>query len=322
MSNLAVANGNSEMAVARWDREQIDLIKSQIAKDCTDSELALFEMVCRRTGLDPFARQIYAIKRGGKNPKMTIQTSIDGFRLQADRTGKYSGSQTFWCDQDGEWVDVWLKPYPPAAAKTEVWKKGSDRPFVGVARFDSYKQESDVWVNGRSTGEKKLSDMWGRMPDTLIGKCSEALALRKAFPAELSGLYVREEMDQADIIDVTPVVSHQPQVTQITTKQLHAVNNDNSATPNGKANKSPEKLLKTLQNSAEKISAEQDQETALDLIAKFEAWAEAKKEIIEGSTVKNDWDSELDAVRKIKEEIDKNHQNSLVEPSGNIDDLM
>lgn len=189
-------NGNGGIQLTEyWNRQQIDLIKQQIAKDCTDQELALFGQVCQRTGLDAFSRQIYAIKRGGK---MTIQTSIDGFRLLAERSGKYGGSETFWCGPDLEWQEVWLNPQPPAAAKTVVWKIGSDRPFVAVARWDSYKQE----FNG------KLSDMWKKMPDTMIGKCSEALALRKAFPAELSGLYTREEMAQAENTIEAEIVSH------------------------------------------------------------------------------------------------------------------
>ena len=119
----------------------------------------------------------------------------------ADRTGRYGGSETFWCGSDGVWKDVWLSPEPPAAAKTVVWKIGSDKPFVGVARWDSYKQESDVYKNNQPTGEKKLTNLWEKMPDTMLGKCSESLALRKAFPAELSGLYTREEMAQADSVD-------------------------------------------------------------------------------------------------------------------------
>ena len=198
MANLATVERSG--ALAQWNDQQIELIKTQIAPKCSDAELALFGQVCQRTGLDPFARQIYAIKRGqGETEKMSIQTSIDGYRLIADRTNKYGGSETLWCGQDGQWVDVWLANDPPAAAKTLIYKVGSDKPFVGVARFDSYKQE--YW--DKTEKRYKLSSLWAKMPDLMIGKCSEALALRKAFPAELSGLYTREEMMQADIQPTT-----------------------------------------------------------------------------------------------------------------------
>ena len=162
-----------------WTPEQTQLISTTIAPGCSNDELRLFAYACQRTGLDPFSKQIYAIKRAGK---MTIQAGIDGLRSIAERTGQLDGSITEWCGPDGAWVDVWLDSKPPAAAKTILHRKGASHPFVGVARFADY-----------NAGQ----GLWSKMGATMIAKCSEALALRKAFPADLSGVYSTDEMDQA-----------------------------------------------------------------------------------------------------------------------------
>lgn len=172
-------------ALALWTPEQTQLISTTIAPGCTGDELRLFAYACQRTGLDPFSKQIYAIKRGGK---MTIQAGIDGLRSIAERTGQLDGSETYWCGEDGQWADVWLSSKPPAAAKTIIHRKGSSHPFVGVARFADY-----------NAGQ----GLWSKMPAAMIAKCSEALALRKAFPADLSGVYSTDEMQQAEVEPVT-----------------------------------------------------------------------------------------------------------------------
>ena len=177
-------------SLALWTPEQTQLISSTIAPGCSNDELRLFAYACQRTGLDPFSRQIYAIKRGGK---MTIQAGIDGLRSIAERTGQLDGSETFWCGDDGQWQDVWLSSKPPAAAKTVIHRKGASHPFVGVARFADYNAGQGLWT---------------KMPAAMIAKCSEALALRKAFPADLSGVYSTDEMQQAEVETVT--VSAEP----------------------------------------------------------------------------------------------------------------
>ena len=172
-----------------WTPEQTQLISSTIAPGCSGDELKLFAYACQRTGLDPFSKQIYAIKRGGK---MTIQAGIDGLRAIAERTGQLDGSETYWCGADGAWQDVWLADKPPAAAKTIIYRKGSSHAFIGVARFADY-----------NAGQ----GLWSKMPAAMIAKCSEALALRKAFPANLSGVYTTDEMEQAEEVTVTPVAA-------------------------------------------------------------------------------------------------------------------
>lgn len=175
-----VRHGAESLSTTEFNREQLDLLKRTVASDLTDSEFALFIEVCKRSRLDPFRRQLYAIKRGGK---VSHQTGIDGFRVIASRTGEYEGqSGPFWCDDSGEWRDSWLSSKNPTAAKVGVFRKGFREPIWGVARFASYAGDN----------------LWRKMPEVMIAKCAESLALRKAFPEDLSGLYTADEMAQAD----------------------------------------------------------------------------------------------------------------------------
>ena len=169
-----------------FDDKQLAALRAIGVQNAPPADIALFFHQAARTGLDPFARQIYLINRGGKN---TIQVGIDGFRLIRDRTGNFQGQDEEWCGPDGVWKDVWLETEPPAAAKVSVYVKGYARPVVGIALWSEYAQI------GR---DGKPQSVWASKPALMLAKCAEALALRKAYPQDLSGLYTSDELPAAE----------------------------------------------------------------------------------------------------------------------------
>jgi len=192
MNAVQLATQNNALS---FNEEQMQLIKTTIAKDATDQELALFINQCKRTGLDPFTRQIYFIK--DKNGKVTVVTSIDGLRLIAERSEKYQGqTEPQWCGEDGVWKDVWLSKTPPSACRVGVYKENFKAPLYGIAIFTEY---AGYYSYDDKYGKYKKGDlthMWDKMPTHMIAKIAEALAFRKAFPNDLSGVYATEEVSQ------------------------------------------------------------------------------------------------------------------------------
>lgn len=165
------------------------LIRQTIAPKLTEPEFELYIAAAKHTGLNPMLRQIYPVVYAGK---LVIQTGIDGFRLQAERSQKYLGQLgPMWCGPDGKWVDVWVKDEPPVAAKVGILKSGCSEPFWGIAKYSSF-----VKIYNGKPGET-----WAKMPDVMLAKCAEAQGHRKAFPVETAGIYIPEEIDPDNVTD-------------------------------------------------------------------------------------------------------------------------
>lgn len=159
---------------------RMDTIRNVLAPDLNDQELQLFAIVAERSRLDPFAKQIYAIKRKGR---VTFQTGIDGFRSSAEETNEYRGSD------EPEYGAVIEKPFPhPEWAKVVVHRQFANGEWLH--------QPATVYFDEMYPGDEQ-GFQWRKMPRVMLGKCAEAAAFRKAFPKRFSDVYTPEEMDQA-----------------------------------------------------------------------------------------------------------------------------
>lgn len=232
MSTVLVVQNNDLLT---FDDNKLELIRKTVARDLTPVEFEFFMAVARSRGLDPIQNQIHAVVRGsGDKRKMTIQVAIDGFRLIAARTGNFAGidAPKFLYDKNGK----------PERCQITVYRMVQNQrcAFVATAKWSEFVPEGN------------MAFMWNKMPEVMLSKVTEAQALRKAFPADLSGLYEDSEMHQADR-DVTPQNEPTPPkqpVPQVASKpeakpaSRPQVAQDLVSTPNGNVVTNSESLFK------------------------------------------------------------------------------
>lgn len=194
---LTVQQSQQLASLSDYSPAELDLIKQTIAKDCSDVELALFVTTARSRGLNPFARQLYAIKYKGK---MAMVTGIDGYRAIAERSGRYAGSDE---PQYGPMVRSDGVDHPEYVVVT-VYKvvAGLRVPFVGKAYWDEFARK----FNGQ------LGDMWESMPRNQLSKCAEAQALRKGFAEQLEGIEYSDD-PSIPIMELAPSIGASPATT-------------------------------------------------------------------------------------------------------------
>lgn len=177
--------------------EQKQIVRDSLANGASEQEFSILWEMAKARNLDPLKREVFFVKRwdGSKQREVwSIQISIDGLRLQATRTGDYDGQDDteFEYNDKGELL----------LARTKVYRKGISRPFVGTAYWKEYVQ---------LTKEGKPTAMWNNKPHVMLGKCSESIALRKAFPDETANLYTMEEMPEPQVkVEMQPVRRPEP----------------------------------------------------------------------------------------------------------------
>ncbi len=163
------------------NKDDMDLLRNSLGKEPPAFAVAQLEDTCNRTGLDWKLRHCYLMERSGK---WRVELSIDGFRAVANSDEAYNGQAgPFWAmGPEGPWTDI-PPDKTPYASKVGVYRKGQSEPTWGVAKYTDYSAKSPIWT---------------KFATTMVAKCAEMLALRKALPAKLGGLYGAEEMAQAD----------------------------------------------------------------------------------------------------------------------------
>lgn len=182
--------------LAMWGREGLDVVKAQIAPGASDVELAVFAETCKRLRLDPFANQIWSIRRRTYNrdtrayeEKQVTQIGVHGLRLIAQRTGQWGGrAGPTWLTSEGEWVHAWLEDVPPRAARVGVKRRGNSEYTYSVAVWE---RAAQLDKDGNPIA------LWKTRGPEMLALAAERDALRSEFAAETSDLEVEIDPETA-----------------------------------------------------------------------------------------------------------------------------
>jgi phage recombination protein Bet len=199
---LAVVSTKQELPEVSLTAQDIQTLVTvgALPAGCPPDVIRFFAKACAESRLSPFKRQVHLIKRWSRaGDRYTIQTGIDGYRAIANRTGQYAGNDDCTYDDGKTEFQLLSKNMGCVTATATVYRVvgGIRCPFAATAAWESYCPKED-----------KNAFMWNKMPFLMLGKCAEALALRKAFPEELGGIYTDEEMIQVEVVS-PPAPTHQ-----------------------------------------------------------------------------------------------------------------
>lgn len=276
--------------------DQEKLIRDSFLNGAPADEAAVLMELAKARRLNPITRQIHFVKRWDGQKKREVwaaQVGIDGFRSIAERTGLYDGQDEAEFEYEGKQLRL---------CRVRVWRKGWSRPSVGVAHFTEYAQVKK---------EGGLTQMWATKPHVMLAKCAEALAFRKAFPEDMSGICSPEEMgaEEEKELNAAPTPAVVTKIEKPSTRTEDVRAKVNAALAEKKA----------LTDGAEKAALDEKElgqrlkflATKADLL-----WAEMAPHILE-HTGKKDWRALTGAdLTKLEAELSKRFD--LSEPPDDV----
>lgn len=157
--------------------------------DISDQEVVMFINLCKYQKLNPFLNEAYIVKFKG-SPAQNI-VGKEAFMKRAESSEHYDGFKAgIIIERDGEELDLegsYARPSDKLVGGwAEVYRKDRKFPVVDRVGFDEYDK-------GHST--------WKAMPKTMIRKVALVQALREAFPDNLGGMYVEDEIPEAQVVE-------------------------------------------------------------------------------------------------------------------------
>lgn len=164
--------------------------------EVTDKEVAMYVQLCKAQQLNPFLKEAYLIKYSDKQPA-SIVVSKDAFTKRAEAHPQYDGMKSgiIVMSKDGKITEregaFHLPNENVVGGWARVYRKDKKTETYDSVAYDEYAVKDS---NGN------INTMWRTKPATMIQKVAEVHALRKAFPERLSGMYVEEETDRAQVV--------------------------------------------------------------------------------------------------------------------------
>jgi phage recombination protein Bet len=219
-------------ALTRRDPRRLELFTRTVGKDLRGAEIDEALEWCEIYGANPFVKDIYFFVFDADKPDKRRVVPVLGiglYRKIAARTGTYRPDEN---PPRFEYDPALKGPTNPTGM---VWcevsinthSHGEWHKVTSRLRWDERAPIKEVWENGKPTGTFRLDpkkDNWHRMGETMMAKCTEADAIRKAYPNETSGSYVSEEMDAPHTIELKATEIVETFATEQRLKQIGAAN--------------------------------------------------------------------------------------------------